>query len=290
VSLQPKSPAGPLRLTDLHLANKDYNAARQSIQRAQDLAPGAPEILQRRIAIEMAAGRTPDALVVARAEQKRNPKSGFGLSLEGDVQLAAKNWEGAATAYKAALKITPAPQLALKVHTALQRGGKTAEAGAFAQGWLKEHPNDVAFIGYQADLSLAAKDNATAERLYEDVLKLQPTNARALNNIAWLKLQSGAAGALSYAEKANQLAPRNPALMDTLAQVHLAEKRNDDAVKLLKQALEIDPEAHGIRMTLARAYIAAGEKGHAKDELDRLSKLGDKFREQPEVSRLLGGL
>ena len=92
--------------------------------------------------------------------------------------------------------------------------------------------------------------------------------------------------AIEYAEKANKLAPNQPGLMDTLAMLMADKGDTAGAITLLRKALEISPQAAPLRLNLARVLISAGKKDEARSELDTLAKLGDKFPEQAEVTRL----
>ena len=57
-------------------------------------------------------------------------------------------------------------------------------------------------------------------------------------------------------------------------------------LQLLQNALTLEPQAHAIRLNLAKALIKAGQKPAAKKELDTLEKLGDSFGGQREVAEL----
>lgn len=125
---------------------------------------------------------------------------------------------------------------------------------------------------------------------YQSALGLQPNNALILNNLAWASGQIKAPKALEYAEKANQLAPNQPAFMDTLA-ILLAEKgETTKAIELFRLALAASPQASSIQLNLAKVLITAGKKDDARKELDALAKLGEKFSGQVEVSQLLKSL
>jgi predicted Zn-dependent protease len=50
------------------------------------------------------------------------------------------------------------------------------------------------------------------------------------------------------------------------------------------------PQAHALRLTLARILLQAGERAKAKAELERLTALGDGFAQQAEVHQLLQSL
>ena len=98
-----------------------------------------------------------------------------------------------------------------------------------------------------------------------------------LNNLAWAMAQLKDPKALEYAEKANELAPNSPAIMDTLG-VLLVEKGETHAgVELLRKAVERAPEAAGHPPQSRAALIKAGQKDAAKKELEALAKLGDKY-------------
>ena len=57
-----------------------------------------------------------------------------------------------------------------------------------------------------------------------------------------------------------------------------------------KRALETAPQAAAIRLNYAKALIKAGQKNEAKNELEQIAKLGDKFPAQAEVAQLQKGL
>jgi Flp pilus assembly protein TadD len=61
-------------------------------------------------------------------------------------------------------------------------------------------------------------------------------------------------------------------------------------VEYMHRAAELAPAANGIRLNLARALIKDGQKPAAKQELEVLAKLGDRFSDQAEVTKLMQGL
>ncbi len=290
IALQPGSPLAHMRIAEMKLASKDNDAAIDSLKRAVAAKPDAVLPLQRLFALELQAGRFTDALKLARDLQMRQPAHSLGFVLEGDVQRAQKSDAAAVAAYKAALgKVAPGIA-APRYHNLLVSMGKKAEADQFVSGWGKDHSQDMGFAVYLGDNALARKDYVNAEQAYRHVIELQPTHVAALNNIAWLMLKANKPGALPFAEKANELLPSQPALMDTLALALAAEKRVDQALELQKKALALAPDSDTLRLTLARLYLQAGQKPQARELLEALAKLGDKFSEQAAVKSLLAGL
>jgi len=222
--------------------------------------------------------------------QNEQPDRGVGYLLAGDVEAWRKNWDAAIAAYRAGLAREPATEFAVKVHGALGFAKKSSEADSFALGWIKQHPQDAAFRSYLGDLAVSKTDFTRAETEYLAVLKLQPDNAVALNNLAWVTHKLRKPGAAEYAERANALGPGQPAFMDTLATVLADAGQEKKALEIEKQAIALQPESHAFRLNLAKLYIKAGDKAQARVELDQLAKLGDKFRDQAEVGELLKAL
>ena len=289
-ALQPGNPLAHMRIADMKLAAKDNAAAIESLRRAVTANPDAAMPLQRLFGLELQAGHHAEALKLGRDEQKRQPDNSLGYIFEGDVHRAQKSDALALASYKTALG-KKAPEIAApRFHSQLAAMGRKSEADQFAIAWAKEHAQDVGFTVYLGDNALARKDYATAEATYRRVLEQQPNHTASLNNIAWLMVRANKAGALPFAEKANELQPNQPALMDTLAVVLAAEKQFDQAIELQKKAIALAPDSNTLRMTLARLHVQAGHKPQARELLEALAKLGEKFPEYAEVKSLLAGL
>lgn len=279
----------PLLLqADTLMADKNEAEAMRVLKRALVQAPRDLEVQRRIGAIHLAAGRIDEARAVARSVQKQRPKEAVGLVMEGDVETVAKRWPEAAAAYRSALQKAEASVVAMKLHAALAAGPRKADAEVFATQWTTEHREDAAFLSYLAQAALMRRDFATAELQYRRVLELAPEHPLTLNNLAWVLAQLKKPGAVEMAEKLNQLRPDVPGFMDTLATALAADKQFPRAIEVQRKAIELDKDkSPGLRLALARIYIDAGQRAEARRELDRLAKLGDSFKEQKEVARLL---
>ncbi|WP_228273764.1 XrtA/PEP-CTERM system TPR-repeat protein PrsT [Rhodocyclus tenuis] len=289
-ALQPGSPLPQLRVAEIHLANKNKDEAAKSLKKALEIKPDLIEAQRGLILLALDSNKPADALAMAREIQKQRPKEASGFAFEGDVHAAAKEWNEANSAYRNALKLAAAPELAVKLYSVLLASGNAAEAEKMAAGWHREHPKDIALHMHQGDIANGREEYAQAAQRYRAALDIQPNNPLVLNNLAWVSGKLKSAKALEYAERSNQLAPNQPAFMDTLA-VLLAEKgESAKAIELLRKALTIAPQAANIQLNLARVLIGAGKKDEARKELDALAKLGDKFANQTEVTKLQQGL
>lgn len=288
--MQPSSPQPQLRLAAVHMVEKNKEAARNSLRKALEIKPDILEAQRALVLLDLDAMNFQDAQKTARSVQIQRPQEGVGYALEGDIHAAHKNWEGAATAYRAGLKKVISSELAIKLHRVLLASGKAAEADKFSTMWQKDYPKDSSFPFYLGDAALARKDYDLAEKSFAAVVKLQANNAVAYNNLAWVSAKLNKTGAIAYAEKANTLAPNQPAFMDTLAVLLSDKGEYAKAVDLQKKAMSLQPQNGLFKLNLAKIHIQGGNKELARNELDGLAKLGDKFQAQAEVVTLLKSL
>ncbi len=286
-ALQPKRAQHQIHLAEAQVAGKDLEGAARSLRRAVELEPKSVMAKRRLAGVLLLDNQADKAEAIARELQKSDPKDPAGHALAGDIDMQRKRWDSAATAYKAALQRTATTDFAIKTHQALTAAGKKVDADRLAAGWLKEHARDAVFEYYLGDVALAQRDLPAAETHYRAVLNIQPKNALALNNVAWLMVKQSKPGAVALATQANELAPNQAPLLDTLATALAAEGKLPQAIDAQKKAIARSPKDPALKLNLAKIYIQAGEKPSAKTALDELAVLGDKYAGQGEVQELL---
>lgn len=283
----PNSPLPLLRIAELQHASNDNEAAAQSLERALKVDPRVVEAQRALVGLRVGSKRWKDAVAIAHTVQQQRPKEDIGYLLEGDVYATQQAWPQAIEAYRAAVKQSGTTTSAMKLHTGLITAGRAAEANKFVESWLREHPDDVTFRLYYAENASLRGDAATAVEQYRALLRSQPDNAVLLNNLAWAAAKVKDPKAVEYAEKANQLSPDQPRILDTLGTL-LADKGDSGrAVQMLRRAVQIAPSDAGIRLNFARVLLQSGDKAGARRELEELAKLGDRFPQQAQVTELL---
>jgi putative PEP-CTERM system TPR-repeat lipoprotein len=283
---QPGSPFPLMALAQTQLQAKSFDAAAESLKRAQGIAPDAAVVVAMAVKVDVLAGRHDEALSKARALQARAPKLVDGWLLEGDIEMSRSSWSAAAAAFQKALQKQESPQIAQRVYLALRRSGDKARTDAFATDWLKRHRNDAQFLFALATWAIEDKNYDLAAERLEQSLRFAPDSAAALNNLAWVRATQKKPGAAKLAERANELSPNQPLFLDTLAFALAAEGNVTRAVEIQQKAMALSPSAHGLRLQLARLYLEAGDKDAARRELDTLAALGDAFARQGEVASL----
>ena len=291
-TLMPESPLPHMRLANVHGAMNNLPAAEASLRKALGIQADFLDAQRGLLMLAVNARNYSEALAIARTVQKQRPRDAAGYLFEGDTSAVQQKWGLAEDAYRLGLKQNPASTiLATKVHSAMASGGNGSGAASFAAKWVADKPKDAGFRLYLGNQASAREDYPTAEKWYSEVTRLEPGNASAFNNLAWVSGKLGKdAVALQHAEKAIALDPGQSAFMDTLAMLH--SERNDyaKALEWQNKAIGLQPDSGLYRFNLAKIHLKAGQKALARQELDQVAKMGDKFGGQAEVARLLQSL
>ncbi len=288
--IQQGAPEPLVLLAKAHMAATQPDEAIKALRAALALRPDFDAAQREIAAVYVATGRHEDALREAKAVQARRPKDALGHVLEGELYVAQGNLGLAARTYRAALKKFERAALAVRTHAILEAAGKSLEADVLAEEWIRRHPQDPAMLAYLADRDLAAKRYEPAEERYRSALQRTPDNPLLLNNLAWVSHELKRPGALEYAERAHDLAPDNPAIMDTLGSILAAAGQVERGLELLGRAADAAPDAYQIRLNFAKSLIKTDRKIAARKELEQLARLDEKLPQRQEAVKLLGGL
>lgn len=231
---------------------------------------------------------SPDlALLIAAHMQRLHPKAAAGFQLEGDILMAKRQPPQALKAYETAFGLHPVTELAIKLDNALRQAGRTDDAERRLDAWLARHPDDPRAQAYRAQTWMAQRQFKPAAGQLEAVLRRQPGNVAALNNLALAYQELGDARAQATAEAALKAAGDQPEVIDTLAWILAARGDLARALDLLKKAHALAPNARDIRYHLAAVLYRSGEKDQARQELEALAAGDMRFAQADEVRALL---
>ncbi len=109
------------------------------------------------------------------------------------------------------------------------------------------------------------------ELVYRRIIMLDPKNAWAYNNLAYLYCQNNVEHkeALRHARIANELEVNNPYLMDTLGWCLYRNQELDLAVEILENARKLNPDLSDVHFHLATIYYDLGRK---EDSIEAFKK------------------
>ena len=129
-----------------------------------------------------------------------------------------------------------------------------------------------------------------AATLFRAALALEPDNPKILNNLAYAMLNGGGEllVALRHANKAAQLDPANPLVLETLGSINLRLGDSVAAAKYLEQAwaraLKRSPEVQiAIMDQLVRAWLAADRKDLAWQVAEHRHRTFPEYRVPPDI-------
>jgi putative PEP-CTERM system TPR-repeat lipoprotein len=240
--------------------------------------------------VHAARGEFVAATKLAELLQARQPRSGSGQELLGDLLARQQRYTEAAAAYDAAFAIAARGVLVVKQHgAARQAGGGGVEAGSLQrlQQWLAGHPDDAPTRQYLADQQLAVGATAAAIKNYELVLAAGPRNAFALNNLANALSAQGDPRALRTAEAAYQLQPDQPQIAHTLGWLLVQGSGLPRGLRLIQRAAADRPDAPDIGLHLAVAMAKSGDKAGARAVVKRRLDLGQDIQLDPSTRAML---
>ncbi|OBV37748.1 XrtA/PEP-CTERM system TPR-repeat protein PrsT [Janthinobacterium psychrotolerans] len=279
-----------MRISSLHLALGDTNNALQAARRAQAIDPALLDAQVVEVALLLDLKRPRDALAVARKVQQQQPKLAAGYKLEADVLMAQQQPREAIRLYEQAFQISRIGPLQVQLYRASVAAGMEQQADTRIGTWLREHPEDKATRLYLAGAKLKAKQYRAAIAHYQQVVANDPGNVVALNDLAWAYLQDKDSRALATAEQAHQLAPDNPAVLDTFGWIALEQGDTKRATELLRRAASLAPNAAEIQYHLAAALARTGDKPAARKRLEQLLAANKDFAQRAEAQALLARL
>jgi len=285
--MQPKSHIAFYRLADVQAANADTAGAVSSLRKALALKPNFADAQIFLAELDARSGRYAEALAAAKQLQKQVAKSPAGHVLEGDVLMAEKKHAQAIKAYETAYALATSGTLAMKLHAAYRETGRLAEAEARLTEWLKAAPNDATIRMYAAHSYLKTGEFRKSVEQYEWLRQRKPDDIVVLNNLAWAYQQIKDGRAVETAERAYKLQPDSPIVTDTLGWILVELGETKRGIDLLQKALSAAPKSQEIRYHLSQAWLKAGDKIKAREELERLLLAPDKFPQQAEALMLL---
>ena len=131
-----------------------------------------------------------------------------------------------------------------------------------------------------------------AKPVYEQVLKIDPDQAIALNNLAYIKAEEGVDldVAMTMAQKARQKLPSMDGIKDTLGWIYVKKNLADDAISLLKDAVKTQPNNASYHYHYGVALLQKGNRPEARKELETAVRNNPSKDEAGKIQQLLSTL
>lgn len=287
--VQPRAAAAHRYLAEAYVAGGKIDLALAEAKKATglDKNDSASQILLARIYVTKHdyadARKLVDALATSR------PKDARVAELQGSIAMAEGRPEDAATAYRRGLSIANNNFFRSRLATAEAQAGHVDQAEKTLLPWIKTHPDDRVARLAMGDIYVGANRPADAEVQYAAILRKNPNDALAENNLAWTLSQLGRhSEALKHAQHAAKIAPRSPQVLDTLGVILMKSGNAEEALSTLQKAVASGtPASLQIRFHLAEALAEVGKKADARNNLRAMLATGKPFKERDDAQKLL---
>lgn len=270
VVASPTNPLAHYRLAMVQQIARDHDGALKSLDKALGLRPDFTDASIQKALLLANSGKPDEGLRIARSVQTRAPKAAGGYIVEAEILFASKKYIDAGKLFLKGAQLGAQGQAMLRAYQAFAAGGQAAEGEKQLNQWLSTHAADVPVRHALAQSLLNNKRHPEAIAQYQMLVRANPNDLVALNNLAWLLGASNPAEAMRMAEQAYKVAPNNAAVLDTLGWLLTQAGQAQRAIPHLRSAVKLVPDNPEIRWHLALALDKAGEKREAAEELDRL--------------------
>jgi len=266
-------PGAALQDAVLRFRSKDYAGARAAAEDVLKTEPVNVAAMALLLDSQAASGHLDKGIERVKAQARQQPAAAAVQQFLGQVLVASRADPKLAAADLALAQLDIAEN---RLDDARRR--LTAMPAPGAQAFV--------LLG---NLEERAQNHAQAIAAYRRVLELDPRNAPALNNLAFLLSESagGTDEALKYAEQAKELAPRDAAVDDTLGWTYFHKGIYATAVKHLESANARESTARR-QYHLAMAYWKTGDQKRSRDSLKAALRMDPTLPESAAAVRLMG--
>lgn len=209
-------------------------------------------------------------------------------SLIGMVFLGKGEPALAATAFREAMKSGHSDQLAIGLSRALFAMGSPDDGVLALEQYLIDYPDARLVKGELAHRYEQAERYLDASLQYEEILRSGVADADIVSKLALVYLQLGNRSSIQLAERAYLMAPEDPAILDVAGWVALqAERKTTKAVGLLEKAVRRAPGQAVYKYHLGLAYAARGDRRDAARVLRQALNLDPNFAGAADARRQL---
>lgn len=293
LELAPRNPAGYVRLAVLREHQKRVGEAEKLFEQALTVDPRSVDALQGLVRLYLAQKQATKALARIDAQIAKVPDSSAFYTFQGAICITLKDLPKAEAALEKAADLDQNNVNALLLLGQVQGArGAADQAIASYQQSIARNPRDVRSHVMIGTLEEARGNWQKAQEAYLRSLQVDPENALASNNLAYVMLEHGGNVdvALSYAQKGRQGMPDSPNSADTLAWAYYHKGTYALAIDLLQEAIQKAPQNPTYHYHLGLAYQKSNDKARAKEHLERALTINPKFPKADDARRALAQL
>jgi tetratricopeptide (TPR) repeat protein len=290
----PSAPDVLFQLGRVNLADNKYKEAEDAFRRSYELNPANSLGLMGMVETELAQNHSDKAMQLLQTEAAKAPNRMDLVLALGNVAIRTGQYDLAVSYFQKVAASLPKGSKAQgdlfsRIGEAYRRKGDLTNAIAALQKAREILPENGVVLSTLALVLEAAERWSEARQVYEVVLKLDPNNAVALNNLAYLLTEHGGDlnDALTKAQRAKQLLPDLTEVSDTLGWIYLKKNLTDNAIDIFKELVIKVPSSAIFRYHLGMAYSQKGDRTRALKELQDALKFNPTKEDRERIQQLI---
>ncbi len=294
LKLYPSSPDVLLELGQLDVQEKKYKEAMDTFRHSYQLNPGDTRSLVSMVQVDMLQGKGDDAVAMLQSESAKAPTRIDYKILLGSAAVQDGKYDLAIPVFQKVLdsmdpKSKARSEIYMRLGEAYRKKGDLQDALIATQKARELTPENTIVLATLGVILDSAGRWTEAKQVYDATLRLHPDDGQALNNDAYLMAEHGGDldQALTYASRAKQLLPDNAEVSDTLAWIYIKKQMSQNAVDILSDLVQKQPNASTYHYHLAMALAQKGDKPRALKEAQEALKHSPTAEERQRIQDLM---
>jgi tetratricopeptide (TPR) repeat protein len=286
----PQNPEARYQVGFLAFEEKDYKKAEQIYGEMYKMRPNDARGLAGETESMAAQNRLGDAIKETQKAVDREPQRRDLKLVLAKFYVRSERYDEAIGLYQGLLTQDPrSRELLWQLGETERRKGDLNTAIDTFRRCSQAAPSDTSCLSELGMIYEGTGKSPEAKPIWEQVLKIQPDNGLALNNLAFAKAQEGVDldQALTMSQKARQQMPNNPAVSDTLGWIYVKKNLSDDAVRIFKDLTTQVPDSPTFHYHYGVALLQKGDKPSAKKELEKALSDKPSTNEEAQIKQLL---
>lgn len=286
----PDNPDLKYQLAIVNFVDRRYQEAEQQFRALQQKFPNDIRLLFAIAEVMLRTNRQADAMRLVQEAWRKNPdQPGLKLAV-ANTAMRVNQLDTAEQQFRDLLAKNPGDiDLTMRLAETLRRKRQLPAALELLEQAYARNPS---YPGLALQLALtheALGDWRSAIPLYEAIVKQDPNHLIALNNLAYRYADMGKDldTALTYAQRAQQRAPTNDDVVDTLAWVYIRKNLNDTAISLLKPLIAKQPRNPLFHYHLGLALLQKGDRTAARQSLQTALSLNPSKEDEQRIREAL---
>lgn len=272
----------------LYEAQRRFMESSHAYERAMALAPSESEPMVAFVRLAVARGQASNAIGRLELLLTTSPDHPIAHGLLGELLTILGRYEEAEGRFREAVRLNPKWVTPWLQWAGLRRFQQQQDrAVQILQEGLQANPDSDELQMLLATVYSESNHVDDAIASYEAVLRLNPKNVVAANNLAAILVDYkrdplSLEKAFALSRDFEKEAP-HPLFIDTLAWVRFQMGQQKEALRLMKKAIAQSPDTPILNYHLAIAFLQAGQSAEARRYLSKALKSPEQFQGRQEA-------